>query len=96
MNVDFVIIFYYIMINKMSEKSIYRKCYKEFVFNNLLHTHLKSKSYRRNIIKSKKLFKDKEISYDSTLTKEFFIIKDLKLIKSITSSIFSNEISFRF
>ena len=84
------------MINKISEKSIYRKCYKKFAFNNLLHTYLKSKSYRRKIVKSKKLFKDKKISYDSILTKEFFIIKDLKLIELITSFTFSNEMFFRF
>ena len=95
-NVDFVVIFNYVMINKMSEKSIYYKCYKKVVFNNLLHAHLKSKSYRKKIIKSEKLFKDKEISYNSTLTKESLIIKNLKLVKSITSFIFSNEISFRF
>ena len=35
----------------MSEKSTYRKCYKKFAFNNLLHTYLKSKSYRRKIAK---------------------------------------------
>ena len=44
-NVDFVIIFYYIMTNKLSEKLIYYKCYKKNSFNNLLHTHFKSKSY---------------------------------------------------
>ena len=84
------------MINKMSEKSIYRKYYKKFAFNNLLHIHLKSKSYRRKIIKSEKLFKNKKISYVSTLTKEFSIIKNLKLIESITSFTSSNEISFHF
>ena len=84
------------MINKMSEKSIYRKYYKKFAFNNLLYTHLKSKSYRKKIIKSEKLFKDKKILYDLTLTKKSFIIKNLKLIKLITSSTFSNEMFFRF
>ena len=95
-NVNFVVIFYYVIINKMSEKSIYRKCYKKFAFNNLLYTYFKSKSYRRKITKSKKLSKNKKISYNLTLTKESFIIKDLKLIKLITSSTFSNGISFRF
>ena len=56
-NVDFVVVFYYVIINKMNEKSIYHKCYKEFAFNNLLHTHFKSKSYRRKIIKLEKLRK---------------------------------------
>ena len=51
-NVDFVVIFYYVMINKISEKSIYYKCYKKFLFNNLLHIYFKSKSYRRKITKS--------------------------------------------
>ena len=95
-NVGFVIVFYYVIINKMGEKSIYRKCYKKFVFNNLLHIYLKSKSYRRKIIKSEKLSKDKEILYDSTLMKESFIIRELKLIESMTSFISSNEMSFRF
>ena len=95
-NVNFVVIFYYVMTNKMGEKSIYYKYYKKFVFNNLLHIYLKSKSYRRKIIISKKLFKNKEISHISTLTKESFIIRNLKLIESITSFISSNEISFRF
>ena len=45
-NVKFVIVFYYIMINKMSERLIYRKCCKEFAFNNLLYTYFKSKFYR--------------------------------------------------
>ena len=94
-NVDFVAVFYYVMINKMNEKSIYRKCYKKFFFNNLLHVYLKSKSYRRKITKSEKL-KNKKISYNSTLTKEFSIIRNLKLIESMTSSISSNEMSFRF
>ena len=53
-NVDFVVIFYHIMINKMDEKLIYYKCYKKFAFNNLLHIHLKSKSYRKKIIQSEK------------------------------------------
>ena len=94
-NVDFVVVFYYVMINKMSEKSICRKCYKKFVFNSLLHTYLKSKSYRKKIIKSEK-FKNKKISHDSTLTKKSSIIKNLELIESMTSSIFSNEMFFRF
>ena len=95
-NVDFVVVFYHVMINKMNEKSIYRKCYKKFAFNNLLYAHLKSKSYRKKIIKLEELFKDKKISYNSTLTKESFIIKDLKLIELIASSTSSNEMSFRF
>ena len=94
-DVDFVVIFYYIIINKMNEKSIYRKCYKKFTFNNLLYIYFKSKSYRRKIIKFEK-FKDKRISHDSTLMKKKFIIKNLKLIELITSSTFSNEISFHF
>ena len=94
-NVDFIAIFYHIIINKMSEKSIYRKCYKKFAFNNLLHAHLKSKSYRKKIIKSEK-FKDKKISHNSTLTKKSFIIRNLKLIKSMTSLTSSNEMFFRF
>ena len=94
-NVDFIVDFYYIIINKMGEKSIYRKYYKKFAFNNLLYTHFKSKSYRRKIIRSEKL-KNKKISHDSTLTKEFFLIKDLKLIESITPFTSSNEMSFRF
>ena len=79
----------------MSEKSIYRKYYKKFPFNNLLYTHFKSKSCRRKIIKFKKL-KNKRILYDSTLTKKFSVIKNLKLIESMTSFISSNEIFFRF
>ena len=94
-NVDFVAIFYHVIINKMNEKLICRKCYKKFLFNNLLYVYLKSKSYRKKIIKSEKL-KDKGISHNSTLTKKSFIIKDLKLIESMTSFTFSNEISFRF
>ena len=62
-NVKFVIIFYYIIINKTNEKLIYYKCYKKFAFDNLLYTHFKSKSYRRKIIKFKKLSKDKKITY---------------------------------
>ena len=84
------------MINKINEKSIYRKCYKKFAFNNLLHTHLKSKSYRRKIINFEKLSKDKKILYDSILTKKSFVLRELKLIKLITSFTFSNEIYFRF
>ena len=80
----------------MDEKSIYRKYYKKFTFNNLLYIYLKSKSYRRKIIKSKKLFKNKKTSYNSTLTKKSFIIKNLKLIKLITSFTFSNGMFFRF
>ena len=95
-NVNFVVIFYHVMFNKMDEKSIYYKYYKKFVFNNLLHTHLKSKSYRKKIAKSEKLFKDKGISHNSTLTKEFSVTKNLKLIELMTFFIFSNEISFRF
>ena len=94
-NVDFVVVFYYAIINKMGEKLIYRKCYKKFPFNNLLHTYLKSKSCRKKIIRFEKL-KDKEISHDLTLTKESFIIKNLKLIELMTSFTSSNEISFRF
>ena len=95
-NVDFVVVFYYVMINKMNEKLIYRKYYKKLAFNNLLHIHFKSKSYQRKIIRFEKLSKDKEISHNLTLTKESFIIKELKLIKLKTSFTFSNEISFRF
>ena len=80
----------------MNEKSIYRKCYKEFAFNNLLYIYFKSKSYRRKIIRFEKLFKDKKISYNSTLTKKSFVIKDLKLIKLITLFTSSNGMSFRF
>ena len=94
-NVDFVVIFYYVIINKINEKSICRKYYKKFIFNNLSHIYLKSKSCRRKIIRFEKL-KNKEISHDSTLTKESFVIKDLELIKSMTSLTSSNEISFRF
>ena len=95
-NVGFVVVFYYVIINKMSEKLIYYKCYKKFAFNNLLYTYLKSKSYRKKIIRSEKLSKNKKILYDSTLTKKSSIIKKLKLIKSITFFTFSNEMSFRF
>ena len=95
-NVDFVIVFYYIIINKMNEKLICFKCYKKFIFNNHLHTHLKSKSYRRKIIKLEKLSKDKKITYTSILIKESFDIRKLKFIESITSSISSNGISFHF
>ena len=95
-NVDFVIIFYYIIINKMNEKLICHKCYKKFVFNNLLYIYFKSKSCRRKIIKFEKLSKDKKIIYDSILIKESFIIKELKLIELMISFTFSNGISFRF
>ena len=95
-NVDFIVVFYYVMTNKMNEKSIYRKCYKKFVFNNLLYTYLKSESCRRKIIRFEKLFKNKKISHNSTLMKESLIIKNLKLIESMTSFTFSNEIFFRF
>ena len=84
------------MINKIGEKLICRKCYKKFVFKNLLYTHFKSKSYRKKIIRFKKLSKNKGISYDLTLMKEFSVIKELKLIELMTSSTFSNGISFRF
>ena len=79
----------------MGEKLIYYKCYKKFVFNNLLHAHFKSKSCRRKIIRFEK-FKDKGISYNSTLTKESFIIRNLKLIESMIFFTSSNEMSFRF
>ena len=46
-NVNFIAIFYYVIINKISEKLIYCKCYKKFAFNNLLHIYFKSKSYRK-------------------------------------------------
>ena len=95
-NVDFVIIFYYVIINKINEKSIYYKCYKKLAFNNLLHIYLKSKSYWKKIIRSEKLSKNKKISHNLILTKEFFVIRKLKLIELITSFIFSNEMSFRF
>ena len=95
-NVNFVVIFYYVIINKMNEKLIYRKCYKKFAFNNLLHIYLKSKSYRRKIIKSEKSSKVKKISHNSTLTKKSFVMKKLKLIELITFFISSNEMSFRF
>ena len=39
-NVKFIAIFYHIITNKINEKLIYRKCYKEFAFNNLLYTCL--------------------------------------------------------
>ena len=93
-NVDFVIVFYYVIINKMSEKLIYRKCYKKFAFNNFLHTHFKSKSCRKKIIRFEKL--SKKISYDLILMKESFAIKELKLIKLIISFTSSNGIFFRF
>ena len=95
-NVDFVVVFYYVMINKMSEKLICRECYKKFAFNNFLHIHFKSKSYRRNIIKFEELSKDKKIIYDLILTKESFIMRELKLIELITFFTFSNEMSFQF
>ena len=101
-NVGFVIGFYYVIINKMSEKSIYYKCYKKFAFNNLLHAYFKLKSYRRKIIKLEELSKNKKILYnsilikESTLTKKSFIMRKLKLIESITSFTSSNEMSFRF
>ena len=101
-NVGFVVVFYYVIINKMSEKLIYRKCYKKFAFNNLLYIYLKSKFYRKKITKSEKLSKDKKILYDSiltkksTLTKKSFNIRELKLIKSMTSFTSSNEMFFRF
>ena len=59
-NVNFVVIFYYVIINKISEKLIYYKYYKKFIFNNLLYKHFKSKSYRRKIIKFEKWSKDKK------------------------------------
>ena len=101
-NVDFVAIFYHIMINKINEKSICYKCYKKFAFNNLLHIYLKSKSYRRKITRSEKLSKNKKISHNSilikelTLTKESFIMRELKLIKLMISFTSSNGMSFRF
>ena len=95
-NADFVVIFYYVMIKKINAKLIYRKCYKKFAFNNLLHTYFKSKSYRWKIIKLKKLSKDKKITYNSILIKKSFIVKVLKSIKLIVSFSSSNEMSFRF
>ena len=80
----------------MNEKLIYYKHYKKFVFNNLLHTHFKSKSYRRNIIRFEKLSKDKKITYDLILIKESYAMRELKLIELITSFISSNQMSFRF
>ena len=80
----------------MGEKSIYRKCYKKFAFNNLLHIYLKSKSCRRKIIRFKKLSKDKKISHNSILTKKYSVIRELKLIKSITPFTSSNEMFFCF
>ena len=44
-NVEFVVIFYYIMINKINERLLYRKCYKKIAFNNLLHIYLKLKNF---------------------------------------------------
>ena len=32
----------------MNEKLIYRKCYKKFVFNNLLYAHFKSKLSKKD------------------------------------------------
>ena len=49
----------------MSEKLIYYKCYKKFIFNNLLYAHFKSKSCRRKIIRFEKLSKNKKITYNS-------------------------------
>ena len=42
-NVNFIVIFYYIIIKKISEKLICYKCYKKFAFNNLLYIYFKSK-----------------------------------------------------
>ena len=95
-NVNFIIVFYYVIIKKMGEKLIYYKYYKKFAFNNLLYIHFKSKSCRRKIVKLKKLSKDKKRTHDSILIKKSFIIKELKLIELITSFTFSNETSFRF
>ena len=84
------------MINKMSEKLTYRKYQKEFVFNNLLYTHFRSKFYRRKIMRIEELQKNKKSLYEFILTKKSFIIEELKLIELIISFIFSNGISFRF
>ena len=80
----------------MSEKFIYYKYYKKFVFNNLLYAHLKSKSYRRKIINFEKLSKDKKITYNLILMKKPFVIKKLKLIKLIAFFTSSNGMSFCF
>ena len=94
--VEFVFIFYYILINKMGEKLIYRKYYKKSALNNLLYTHFKSKSCRRKIIKLEELSKNIKLTHKLILTKKSFVIKKLKLIKSIRFFTSSNEISFHF
>ena len=45
-NVKFVVVFYYIIINKMNEKLIYYKYQKKFAFNNLLYAQFRSKFYQ--------------------------------------------------
>ena len=78
----------------MSEKLIYYKYYKKFIFNNLLYTHFKSKSYRRKIVKSEKL--SKEILYDLILMKKSFVIRKLKLIELINFFYFFERNVFSF
>ena len=47
-NVNFVVVFYYVMINKINEKLIYRKCYKKF-FLTIFCMHISN----RNLIEKK-------------------------------------------
>ena len=80
----------------MSEKLICRKCYKKLAFNNLLHTHFKSKSYRRKTINFEELSKDKITTYDLILIKKSYIIRKLKLIELKTFFYFFERNVFSF
>ena len=95
-NVEFVAIFYYTIVNKMDEKLICFKYYRKLTFDNLLHIHFKSKFYRRKIIKFKKLSKNKKLTYKLIIIKVLFIMRELKLIKLITFFLSLNEIFFHF
>ena len=59
----------------MNEKSTYHKYQKKFTFNNLLHTHFRSKFYRRKIMRFEKLQKNKKSLYKSILMKKSVIKK---------------------
>ena len=99
-DVGFVSISYHATAGKMGEKTVCRKCEKEFPSNNKLHSHLKEKACRRKTIpKETKNPNDQEpVTTDDlkvSLLTETPDSGDLELIESKAPPSPSNGMAFR-
>ena len=100
-DVGFVFIFYHVIVGKMGEKIVYRKCEKEFLSNNKFHFYLKKKVCRRKTIpKETKNLKDQESMITNDLKISLFTETsdsgDLELIEFKIFFFSFNGMIFRF